>query len=83
MNIYKQIIYFLFKVYATVAVVLFTGGFYLACESYHNDTIFIQIWVKRSEVNELKNCKLGTHVRVERPNDEYYILPCSAIKELR
>lgn len=76
------------------ALVLFGGMFILcvlgilgtasiAANSSVNDTIFIQIWVKRSEINELKSCKPGTHVRVERPNDEYYILPCRAVKEIQ
>lgn len=45
-----------------------------------NDTIFIQIWIKRTELEKLKKCDINSHVRVERPNDEYYILPCKAVK---
>lgn len=90
MNVYKRnsqvavlLGDFIVKLCIVGSLCLFIGGLYLACEEYHNDTIFIQIWVKRSEVNELKSCKPGTHVRVERPNDEYYILPCRAVKEIR
>lgn len=48
-----------------------------------NDTIFIQIWLKRTELEKLKKCDINSHVRVERPNDEYYILPCKAVRGLQ
>jgi hypothetical protein len=46
-----------------------------------SDKIFIQIWMSRSELNKLKTCRIGSYVKLDKPNGEYYILPCSSVKE--
>jgi hypothetical protein len=78
----KRITSFICDMIICFSLGLAGASIYSVCQSF-NDTIFIQIWMKRAEVNELKKCKPGTHVRVERPNDEYYILPCTAVRNIQ
>jgi hypothetical protein len=77
-KILRTLIYFIVLIISSE--ILFTTYKVIASTP---DTVFIQIWLKRSELNKVKNCKPNSQVRLDRPDGQYYVLPCSVIKEVR